>query len=177
MSLAVGVAIGAIVVAVAAANGPRRTTPSRGWNHATISSGAATVAYPSGWEAIPGDAGTLSFATRRGALYVGYLNVTPRQGAEQLTGWARFRTHRNAEEGDKQVRALSSSENVPVANGRGSCVVDDYVSRVGSHPYRELACIVAGRHSASVFVGAALRSDWSTLATVVRQAAAMLVVR
>jgi hypothetical protein len=166
------------VVAIAAANGPRGVTLPRGWSHATISSGAATLAYPSRWRAIPGDAGTVSFALRdREGMYLGYLNVTPRQGAEQLAGWGGFRTRRNAEEGDTQVRELSFSENVAFANARGSCVLDDYLSRVGSHAYRELACIVAGRHSTSVFVGAALVADWSTLGPIVKHAAATLVER
>jgi hypothetical protein len=50
-------------------------------------------------------------------------------------------------------------------------VIDAYVSRVASHPYREIACIVAGRHNASVFVGAALRPDWATLGRILERAA------
>jgi hypothetical protein len=48
---------------------------------------------------------------------------------------------------------------------------------VGSHAYRELACIVAGRRSTSVFVGAALIADWSTLGPVIEHAAGTLVER
>jgi hypothetical protein len=177
-SLAVVAAICTLIVAIAAADGRRAITSSRGWRHATISSGAATLAYPPGWEAIPGDLGTLSFATRgRGGLYLGYLNATPRQGAEQLAGWGVFRTRRNSEDGDRRVRTLSSSENVPFIDARGSCVLDEYLSRVGSHPYRELACIVAGRRSTSVFVGAALVADWPALGPIVEHAAATFVER
>jgi hypothetical protein len=176
--LLAGAAIAASFAAIAAATGRPTATPPRGWSHTEISSGAATLAYPPGWRAIPGDRGTVSFAVRdRRGLYVGYLNVTPRQGAEQLAGWAAFRTRRNAEDGDKQVRDLSSSEDVAFIHARGSCVLDDYLSRVGSHPYRELACIVAGRHATSVFVGAALVEDWSRLGPIVRRAAATLVER
>jgi hypothetical protein len=176
--VAVLAAIGAMTAAFAAARGPSGMTSSQGYRHATISSGAATLTYPSSWKAIPGDSGTVSFATRgRDGLYRGYLNVTPRQGPEQLAGWAAFRTRRNAEDGDTQVRELRVSENVSFIRARGSCVVDDYVSRVGAHPYRELACIVAGRHTTSVFVGAALVSDWPTLGPVVRRAAATLIER
>jgi hypothetical protein len=180
--LAAGAAIGAMLVAIAAASGPQAialpTELPAGWSRAEISSGAATVGYPAGWKSIPGDTGTVSFAIRdRRGRYAGYINVTPRQGAERLAGWGAFRTRRNAEDGDKQVRELSSSENVAFANARGSCVLDDYVSRVGSHRYRELACIVAGRHSTSVFVGAALIDDWSSLGPIVKHAAATLVER
>jgi hypothetical protein len=176
--LAVGAAIGATLVAIAAANGPRSATLPTGWRRAELSSGAATLAYPRGWKAIPGDAGTVSFAIRdRSGRYLGYLNVTPRQGAERLAGWGAFRTRRNAEEGDRRVRELSSSKNVAFVGARSSCVLDDYLSRVGSHAYRELACIVAGRRSTSVFVGAALIEDWSTLGPVIEHAARTLVER
>jgi hypothetical protein len=177
--LAVVAAICAMIVAVAAAaDGPGAGAASRAWRHATISSGAATLAYPPGWKAIPGDRGTVSFATRgRGGLYRGYLNATPRQGAEPIAGWGVFRTRRNSEDGDRRVRTLSTSENVPFIDARGSCVLDDYLSRVGSHPYRELACIVVGRRSTSVFVGAALVADWPRLGPVVEHAAATFVER
>jgi hypothetical protein len=176
--LLVGAATVATLVAVAAASSQRRSAPLAAWSRAEIGSGAASVAYPSSWKAIPGDAGTVSFAMRdaRGR-YTGYINLTPRQGGEQLAGWGAFRTRRNAEEGDKQVRELSSSEDVAFANARGSCVVDDYLSRVGSHAYRELACIVAGRHTTSVFVGAALRHAWYTLGPILEHSAATLVER
>jgi hypothetical protein len=104
-------------------------------------------------------------------VYQGYLNVTPRQGTEGLQGWASFRTRRNSEEGDKHVRELAAAEDLRFREARGSCVIDAYVSSVGSHPYREIACIVAGRHSISVFVGAALRQDWATLGRILERAA------
>jgi hypothetical protein len=145
------------------------------WTSATIRSGAATLYYPSSWRQIPGDSGTVTAALRdRAGLYAGYLNVTPRQGREQLIGWAAFRTRRNAEEGDRQVQELAAAEGIGFTNARGSCVVDQYLSRVGAHRYRELACLVAGRAHTSVFVGAALVSDWRTLGSVVVRAAASL---
>ena len=138
----------------------------------TIASGGATLSYPSNWKPIPGDRGTVTAALRdsRG-LYRGYLNVTPRQGAEQLAGWAAFRTRRNMQEGDQRTRILAAAENLRLASARGSCVVDDYLSRVGSHPYREVACIFTGNRYTNVFVGAALMRDWPTLGRVVERAA------
>jgi hypothetical protein len=75
------------------------------------------------------------------------------------------------------VRTVAAAENLRFTAGRGSCVIDDYRSRVGFHTYRELACIVAGHHSTNVFVGAALRSDWPALARVIERAAATLTER
>jgi hypothetical protein len=148
------------------------------WTSATIASGGATLFFPSNWTPIPGDRGTVTAALRdsRG-VYRGYLNVTPRQGAEQLAGWGTFRTRRNAKEGDQRARVLAATENLRFANARGSCVVDDYLSRVGSHPYREVACIVAGRHYTNVFVGATLVPDWRSLGRVIERAASALTER
>ena len=180
LAVVAGTIIVAVLAAVAVASGSGSggsASPTL-WRHATISSGDATLAYPSGWKAIPGDTGTVSFATRdRVGRYLGYLNVTPRQGAEQLAGWAAFRAGRNAAEGDKQVQILNSAENLKFANARGSCVTDDYLSKVGGNPYRELACIVAGRHGTDVFVGAALSREWAGLGPIVMRSAATLVER
>jgi hypothetical protein len=148
------------------------------WPSATISSGAATLAYPPGWRRIPGDTGTVTAALRDHAgRYLGYLNVTPRQGAERLAGWAAFRIARNREEGDKRVRMLAASQGVRFIAARGSCVVDQYQSRVGQHRYRELACIVSGRAHTSVFVGAALVSSWSAIGPILTRAASVFLER
>jgi hypothetical protein len=156
----------------------RRGPAPKGWTSATISSGGATLFYPSGWRPIPGDLGTVTASLRDGnGLYRGYLNVTPRQGAERLGGWAGFRTARNRGEGDRNVRELAGGENLSLAGARSSCVIDDYLSRIGSHPYREIACIVGGPHYMNVFVGATLVRDWPTLAPVIERAASSLIER
>src|SRR5262249_50063351 len=93
------------------------------WTSATIPSGGATLSYPSNWKPIPGDSGTVTAALRESrGLYRGYLNVTPRQGAEQLAGWAAFRTKRNAQEGDRRTRVVAAAENLRVGSIRASCV-------------------------------------------------------
>ncbi len=148
------------------------------WRRATVASGGAILFYPSSWKSIPGDKGTVTAALRDGrGIYHGYLNITPRRAAEQLAGWAAFRTARNRDEGDARVRVLVSSEGLRFAQAGGSCVIDEYLSRVGSHPYRELACIVSGKRFTNVFVGAALVSDWPTLGPVVERAASALIAR
>jgi len=74
-----------------------------GWSVARLASGA-TLAYPPGWHAIHGDRGTASAALFDTAgHYLGYLNLTPRQGAESPTGWASFRVRHNRAEGDTHV--------------------------------------------------------------------------
>src|SRR5262249_59996548 len=148
------------------------------WKRATIAAGGATLSYPPNWKPIPGDQGTATVALRDDAgLYRGYLNVTPRQGAERLAGWAAFRTEHNAGEGDTRVRRLAAAEHLRFGNASGSCVIDDYLSRVAAHPYREVACLIAGARYANVFVGATLRADWPSLGGVVERAAASLIER
>jgi hypothetical protein len=150
----------------------------KAWTKATIATGGATLFYPPSWKPIPGDRGTVTAALRdsRG-LYRGYLNITPRQGAEQLAGWAAFRTRRNTQEGDRQTHALAAAEGLRFSHARGSCVIDDYLSRVGSHPYREVACIVAGSRYTNVLIGATLVRDWPTLGRVIERAASAVVER
>ena len=109
--------------------------------------------------------------------FVGYLNVTPRQGAEQLHGWAAFRTNRNRDEGDGHVNQVADADGLHFRAARGSCVIDDYISRVGSHPYREIACIVKGHRHTDVFIGAGLRQDWNTVRGTLERAASSLLQR
>jgi hypothetical protein len=143
------------------------------WSSVTTASGAATLSYPPGWRALGGDPGSVSAALRdSGGNYLGYLNVTPRQGAEQARGWAGFRTQHNAAEGDRNVRETAAGEGLPFIGANASCVIDDYLSRVGSHRYREIACLVTGSRASSVFVGAAAVSQWRRLAPLLERAAA-----
>jgi hypothetical protein len=154
-----------------------RPAPS-GWTSARIASGGATLFYPPGWKPIAGDRGTVSAALRDASgSYLGYLNVTPRQGAERLTGWAGFRASRNAQEGDRSVRIIAAAEGLRLAGAQASCVSDDYLSRVGSHPYREVACILAGSRSSNVFVGASRVADWPRLGPLLERAASALIER
>lgn len=144
-----------------------------GWHGATIASGRATLAYPPGWKRTYADAGSVSAALRnRHGFFRGYLNATPRQGDEQLAGWAKFRVERNRAEGSGNVRLIASAENLAMRGGRGSCVVDDYSSRIGGNRYRELACIVRGSHATTVFIGAAQPREWSTLGAQIERAVA-----
>jgi hypothetical protein len=154
-----------------------RAAPA-GWVGTSIESGGAVLFHPPGWSQTRGDKGTVSFSLRsRRGLYRGYLNVTPRQGAERLADWADFRTRRNRAEGDRRVRERAAAEGLQFAAASGSCVIDDYLSRVGSNPYTELACITSGRRYTDVFVGAALSRDWARLGPLIERAASALVER
>ena len=149
-----------------------------GWRHATTSTTNATLFYPPGWRAIPGDKATVSEALHDGkSRYAGYLNVTPRQGAEQLRGWAAFRTNRNREDGDRQVRQVAAADGLRFRHAHGSCVIDDYLSKVAYHPYLEIACIITGHRHTDVFIGAALTRDWRTLGPTLERAASSLLQR
>lgn len=54
--------------------------------------------------------------------------------------------------------------------GTGSCVDDSYVTRVGAHRYREIACLVAGTRGSSVLVAAAIADDWDLYRPLLEQA-------
>ena len=146
-----------------------------GWRHVTTATTKATLFYPPRWKKIPGDAGTVTRSLRdANGSYVGYLNATPRQGAERLHGWASFRTGHNREEGDREVRQIAAAEGLRFRNARGSCVIDDYLTKVGGNPYREIACLVTGHRHSDVFIGAALKRDWPILSGSLERAASAL---
>ena len=84
--------------------------------------------------------------------------MTPQQGSEDPSGWARFRIARNRDEGDRDERVVASAEKLPFRAGTGSCVIDEY--RTSRHAFREVACIVDGAHATMVAVGAAPPALW-----------------
>jgi hypothetical protein len=132
----------------------------KGWNVVQIPTGAQ-LAYPPGWDKARGDPGTATAALLgAGGQYVGYLNVTPRQGDETLTGWASFRVSHNADEGDRDVKRLAAATGLRFLDGTGSCVEDSYTTSVGAR-YTEIACIVKGPSTTSVIVGAAPPVSWA----------------
>ncbi len=133
-----------------------------GWQITRIPTGAA-MAYPPGWHRLHGDSGTATAALldRAGGIS-GYLNLTPRQGTETLSGWRRFRIEHNSEEGDRGVRLLASDARLRFRDGRGSCVRDAYTTKT-SASYVEVACLVAGSRHAAVIVAAAPPAVWRSI--------------
>jgi hypothetical protein len=141
----------------------RPAPPPAGWTVASIPDGA-TLPFPPDWKAVHGDAGTataMRFGVRGQTR--GYLNLTPRQGGETLSNWTRFRLRHNSEEGDRSVRRMAAGARLQFRDGRGTCVQDSYITATGGH-YTELACLVAGRKSTSVVVGAAPPRAWTQVA-------------
>jgi hypothetical protein len=126
--------------------------------------------YPPGWQRSTGDTGTATAVLLDAAHHIrGYLNLTPRQGAETLAGWSAFRVRHNAEEGDVHVRREGAAQGLRFRSGHGSCVRDRYTTVTGAH-YIELACLVAGAKGSSVIVAAASPAAWSQLSPLLERA-------
>jgi hypothetical protein len=143
--------------------------PPPGWRPAAVTSGA-TLAYPPSWRPQSGDPGTATAATfGADGRFLGYLNLTPRQGAETLSNWSSFRVEHNAEEGDTTVKRLAAAGDLRFLTGRGACVKDAYTTRTGSR-YVEIACLVVGSRGGWVVVGAAPPSAWGRESAVLERA-------
>ncbi len=142
--------------------------PPSGWREVTIPSGAE-LAYPPGWRLIQSDRGSASAALLDRGLYVGYLNITPRQSNETLGDWGRFRVQHNAKEGDRQVVTLAVGSGLRFRRGSGSCVKDSYAT-VTRARFIELACLVVGRTASDVIVGATPPQDWSRISPLLERA-------
>ncbi len=151
----------------------RPAPPPAAWRRARIETGAV-LAYPPGWRTIGGDLGTATAGLRdaRGR-YLGYLNLTPRQGGETLADWASFRVAHQHEEGERDVQRLRAARDLPFGAGRASCVQDAYTTVIGAR-YVELACLVRGSRASTVVVGAALQSAWSAQRATLERAIAAL---
>jgi hypothetical protein len=142
--------------------------PPTGWKVARIR-GGASLAYPPGWRPLKTDAGTASLALLGGGGRIdAYLNATPKQGAETLANWSRFRPQHNRGEGDVSVRLIASSSDLAFRAGRGACVIDDYTTSKAT--YREIACLVSGPRSSAVVVAAAPRALWAHQAATLERA-------
>ena len=72
---------------------------------------------------------------------------------------------------------VDAAEGVKFRGGTGSCVIDDYVTRISGHHYEEIACLVQGRTSASVIVAAAPSAMWTRARPLLFRAVAAYLVR
>jgi hypothetical protein len=157
-----------------AAPGPFRWfTPARapsGWKQASLPSVGAVLSYPPSLQPTRGDTGAISVAEKdaRGRILV-YLNATPKQGDERLNTWPQYRLQHNRGESDA-VHEDARAFGLPFVGGTGSCVIDDYLTRVKVNHYREIACFVQGPGTASVLVASALQSAWTREAALLEQA-------
>ena len=136
------------------------TTPPATWARLAVPSGLGTLSSPPGFRPVEGDPGTLSVALRNAAgTYLGYLNVTPRQGDETLQDWPAFRLSHMLDDD-----AVSDHEDAMVTalrtpTGARSCVTDDYVTTMGHHHFHEVACYVTSGSVSSVVVAATPSGD------------------
>ena len=147
-------------------------SPPTGWKVARSSGGA--LAYPPGWRPITTDPGTASVALLGGGDRIdGYLNATPKQGAETLANWSRFRPEHNLGEGDRSVHLIASANHLSFRSGPGSCVIDDYTTSKAT--YREIACLVSGPRSSAVVVAAAPIALWHQQAATLERAVSSFV--
>jgi hypothetical protein len=135
-------------------------TPPATWARLTVPSGLGTLSSPSGFRVVHGDPGTLSLALRNSAgTYLGYLNVTPRQGDETLQDWTAFRLSHLRDDDAVSVHEDAAVQSVHTAAAVRSCVMDDYVTTVGHHHFHEVACYVTSGSVSSVVVAATPARD------------------
>jgi hypothetical protein len=131
------------------------TAPPTTWTRLTLPSGLGSLSVPPGFRAVRGDPGTATIALLGpDGTYLGYLNVTPRQGDERLAGWAAFRLAHLR--GDDSISATQDGAVQSVRTGKSarSCVTDGYVTGIGHHHFQEVACLVTTTSAVSVVVAA-----------------------
>ena len=181
--------VGAVAVAAAtfalSGGSPGRAFPAlapaaapAGWQHLTLPNGTAVLSYPPSLQPEGGDADAVSAAqvSPKGVFRL-YLHATPRQGDERLRGWAAFRLALLTADDAASARELAAAQGVAFRGGTGSCVIDQYVTRIGAHHYQEIACLVQGRASASVIVAAAPAATWAQASPLLLRAVAAYQVR
>jgi hypothetical protein len=172
-ALTVAAVVAAMVIAVVAftrsGRPPARTFPvlhpaaaPAGWRQLTLPGGTAMLAYPPSMRPLAGDKDAVSAArlSPHGAFEL-YLNATPRQGAERPRHWATFRLRLLRSDDAASAHEDAAMRDVTFHGGTGSCVIDDYITRIGRHHYEEIACLVQGRTSASVIVAASPAAAWA----------------
>jgi hypothetical protein len=166
-------AAGAIALTAAAAScGANGQSNSFGWFRAasapgdwktlTVPSTGARLAFPPQLSRVRSDPGTVSVGlTNASHQIVVYLNATPQQGAESVSNWPTFRIDHLKDEGARAAHRDAAASELDFSGSRGSCLTDDYVTRVASHHYREIACYVQGAGGGSVLVAATLADSWN----------------
>ncbi len=104
------------------------------------------------------------------------MNVTPQQGDERLHGFGTFRANLLGHDHDYAVRVDAVAEGLAFKRGVGSCVTDDYVTRVDNNHYREIACLVVGHHGGDVVVATASSASWAHYRQTLREVVASFTV-
>jgi hypothetical protein len=150
-----------------------QTSLPQAWNRLDGGHPLGPLPVPPGFRAVAGDRGTLTAARLGpGAKYLGYLNATRLQGGERLPGWPKFRLDHLRDDEARAVREDAATQLVRTRAGSRSCVVDDYVTKVGSHRFHEVACLVMYHSAGSVIVAAVPAGDPAHVFTVLERAVA-----
>jgi len=148
------------------------------WHRASLPNGTAVLSYPPSLRRIASDADAVSVGRLSPAgSYLLYLNATPRQGAENLPHWAAFRLSLLRSDEASSVHQDGAASGVRFRGGTGSCVNDDYVTKIGTHHYEEIACLVYGKSGGSVVVAAAPAAQWPRMRPPLERAVAAYQVR
>jgi len=138
------------------------TPAPAGWSRLPLPNETAVLSYPPTLRRVISDSDAVSAALPGpGGAYLLYLSATPRQGGENLQNWAAYRLRVLRAEDASSVREDAAATGLAFSGGTGSCVIDDYVTRIGAHHFEELACLVRGRSGASVIVAAAPAARWA----------------
>jgi hypothetical protein len=142
-----------------------------GWQSLELPKATAVLSIPPGATPTPGDPGTVSATVTapNGDLKI-YLNATPQQGGESQSNWPEFRLAHLTGEHAASANRLAERAGMQFRGGPGSCVEDTYVTRIGGHKYREIACLVSGPRGGSVLVAAAPADSWDRYSDVLEQA-------
>jgi hypothetical protein len=162
---------------VSAPQGPfawlEQTSLPQGWTQLDGASSVRPLPVPPGFRAVAGDHGTLTAVLfGPGGAYLGYLNATPRQGGERLQGWPEFRLEHLRNDDARSAREDTAAQLVRTGTALRSCVVDDYVTRVGHHHFHEVACLVMQHSTGSVIVAATPSDDPAHVWAVLQRAVA-----
>jgi hypothetical protein len=139
------------------------------WRHHATPSGTGILSYPATFVAGNDPDGVARERRDRHGTVLVYLDATPKQGTERLSDWPSYRIGIIRRESD-DVHEDGHAFGLPFRGGTGSCVLDNYRTRVENHRYREIACLVQGRRHASVLIAAALESAWARAAKTLERA-------
>ena len=137
-----------------------QTSLPQGWTRLDGAFPLGPLRVPPGFRAVGGDRGTRTAALfGPGGTYLGYLNATPLEGGERPRDWAAFRLKHLREDDARAARLDAATQLVRTRAGLRSCVIDDYVTKVGSHLFHEVACLVLYHSAGSVIVAATPLGD------------------
>jgi hypothetical protein len=194
LALAAGLAAtGSLALAFAVSTGPGHTRVTTlvsafqalvpapapaGWSSLPLPNGTAVLSYPPTLRRVISDSDAVSAARLGpGGGYLLYLNATPRQDGENLQNWAAYRLHALTAEDASSAHEDAAATGLAFLGGTGSCVIDDYITRIGAHHFEELACLVHGRSGASVIVATAPAARWAQSRPLLQRAVAAYRVR